>query len=113
MSRTRAIALALALAGCGGSPRITPDSLPEGVVGKPYRAEIGVDRGTGPIEVLGVGSGSLPPGLALHFTNGDSHGVIEGTPKEPGIRSFQIGVWFQGSKSVGPRVVRDYQIVVR
>jgi hypothetical protein len=112
-----AVGLALLLAACEAceprGPRITPERLPDGEVGKPYRAEVGALRSPGPIEVIGVGSGTLPPGLALRFTNGDAHGVIEGTPTSAGRSSFQLGVWFQGSKSVGPRVVGDYSISIR
>jgi hypothetical protein len=110
---TTAFAFALAFVACGTRPRITPPSLPDGVVGKPYRAEVGIAGSSEPIEVIAVGSGSLPPGLALHFTNGDARGVIEGTPSRAGISSFQLGVWFQGSKTVGPRMVGDYLINVR
>jgi hypothetical protein len=108
-----AFAFGLSVAGCESKPRMTPAALPDGAVGQPYRAEIGAVAGPGSIELIGLGSGTLPPGLTLDFTNGDAHGVIEGTPSSAGISSFQLGVWFQGSKSVGPRVVRDYVIVIR
>jgi len=69
---------------------ITTTSLPIATLGQPYVGVISADGGTSPFdwELL---SGSLPPGLSLSQSTGNSV-TISGTPTALGTSSFSIGV---------------------
>jgi Putative Ig domain len=115
------IALALALAGCGGSstvpssqsapdppagstpsPPSTPPpaptpvaiattSLPAGTVGNAYAATLAASGGTAPYK-WSLTAGSLPPGLSLDAATG----AISGTPSSP---ANELAVTFQVTDS--------------
>jgi hypothetical protein len=62
------------------------ESLPDGVVGAAYEAEIDVAGGLAPY-TFSLVAGSLPPGLALSST-----GAITGTPTDTGSYGFSVQV---------------------
>lgn len=81
---------------------ITPNKLPNGVVGTPYAgAQIHASGGLGaPYEIsLAASSGPLPPGLSM-----DSAGKISGTPTQVG--SYPITI------SVDDPTLKNYTIVI-
>ena len=84
---------------------ITTASLPNGTVGTAYSTFL---VGTGGQEPrwwnMGLGSGPLPPGLALNAT----YGEIAGTPTTPGTNTFII----QLSDSLGGGVEKVFSIVI-
>jgi hypothetical protein len=63
---------------------LSPNSLPDGVVGTPYNVTIVANGGSGPYS-FSVSSGSLPTGITL-----SPNGVLSGTPSTTG--SFAIRV---------------------
>jgi uncharacterized protein YhjY with autotransporter beta-barrel domain len=63
---------------------LTPNVLPDGMVGTAYRQSFGANRGTAPY-TYAVLSGGLPAGLSLL-----SEGVLTGTPTSSGKSSFTI-----------------------
>lgn len=88
------LALALCLAGCGGSSQPVPPqlsipagaSLPTGQVNVAYRATLNASGGTAPY-TWNVTSGSLPAGLSL-----SSSGLISGMPTAAGTSTFTAQV---------------------
>jgi hypothetical protein len=80
---------------------ISPDSLPNGEVGKAYHATITATGGLGaPYEMtLAADSGPLPPGLSM-----STAGVISGTPTKAGTYPITV--------SVDDPTLKDYTIVI-
>jgi hypothetical protein len=91
--------------------RFTPDALPEGEVGRPYRAELSVLGGRTPVG--GMTADAPPPGLELHFTREATFAVLEGTPTKTGTYTFKASAWCYGTNVSGQTGAHDYRIVVR
>src|SRR4029077_9994601 len=62
------------------------DSIPGGVVGRPYQVPLGSTGGFAPIH-WSLASGSLPAGLVLA-----DNGTISGTPTTAGTANFQLRI---------------------
>lgn len=69
-----------------GSLSVASASLPSGMVGSAYQAQLSAAGGAGSYTWPLV-SGSLPPGLTL-----SSSGVVSGTPAAAGTQSFEVQV---------------------
>jgi len=78
-------ALSITVNAAPPAPTITTTSLPSGTRGTPYSATVQATGGTLPY-AWSIVSGSLPTGLSLN----SSTGVISGTPKKKGTKSFTI-----------------------
>jgi hypothetical protein len=80
--------------------QISPSSLPAGVFGNDYNANISVSGGTPPYFWSPV-SGQFPPGLSLDTvgTNDGADTTISGTPGMPGTYVFTIRVTDNGGLS--------------
>lgn len=63
----------------------TPETLPDGEVGRPYRVELAASGGSGPYSWTQV-EGGLPPGVALEGTTG----ILAGIPDAAGSSSFMV-----------------------
>jgi large repetitive protein len=63
---------------------ISPQYLPSGLAGTPYRQSLVATGGTAPY-TFAVAEGALPPGLAL-----SPAGVLSGTPTRPGYSGFVV-----------------------
>ncbi len=71
-----------------GSPTITTTSLPDGIVGRSYSADLAVSSVVSESEaVWSLASGDLPGGLSLD----SAAGVIYGTPTTAGTFTFIVG----------------------
>ncbi len=65
---------------------VSPDSPPEGTVGRVYNQALSASGGTGESFTFVVTAGALPPGLSL-----SSDGVLSGTlPSSPGVFTFTV-----------------------
>ncbi|PYR19514.1 MAG: hypothetical protein DMF98_24625, partial [Acidobacteria bacterium] len=82
---------------------LTPDWLPNGIVGATYSATLTAAGGTAPYTMQSALSTDLPPGLAL-----STAGVISGTPTYPG--NFVIGVLV--TPSTGLAFTRYYNVTI-
>jgi len=80
---------------------VSPDALPDGVVGTPYSQQLTAVGGTPPITF--ATAGPLPAGLTLSPT-----GLISGTPTTGGISLFTV----DASDTSGCTTSKDYFIVV-
>jgi len=118
LSRFRAVLLAFAVA-CGDAeparPELTftPEALPDGRVGQDYTVAITVSANETPVYEMRVEDGSLPPGLALLYTEIQATGFIDGTPAQPGTYSFAIRASCFGTMRPGQVGTKAYSIVVR
>lgn len=86
------LAMAAALAGCGGTVetpgeplRLLREPLPQAFLGEPYQATLRAAGGLRPFEFT-LAEGELPPGIEL------SVGALVGTPTEVGQYSFAVRV---------------------
>lgn len=84
--------------------RITSLTLPEGVVGVPYEAELTAERGGAPY-AWSLDAGALPPGLAL----APETGRITGNPLQEGDYPFTVTV----TDAVDARDTRELTIRIR
>jgi hypothetical protein len=69
------------------SVQVTTTSLPDAIVGIPYNQTLQESGGAGSV-IWTIGSGSLPPNLALNSASG----TLSGTPTAPGIYTFTVKV---------------------
>jgi Putative Ig domain len=74
----------------GSGPTVTTTSLPSGIINTAYSATVDESGGTAPF-TWSLASGSLPPGLSLASSTGNSVS-ISGTPTASGIFSFALKV---------------------
>jgi large repetitive protein len=74
---------------------ITPGSLPNGVVGVAYGAQLGTSGGVPPYGFR-LSQGSLPPGLTMNAA-----GTFSGTPSQPGAFTFGVLATDGGGRSAG------------
>jgi hypothetical protein len=74
---------------------ITPSSLPNGVVGVAYSAQLGTTGGVPPYGFR-LSQGSLPPGITL-----DGAGTFGGVPSQPGAFTFGVLATDGGGRSAG------------
>lgn len=81
---------------------ITTSSLPSGITGQPYQAQLAASGGQPPYTWTLIG-GSLPNGLSLN-----SGGAISGTPTAPGTFPFTVQV----TDSAGSRASKSLSITV-
>jgi len=89
-------------AACGANASITTTSLPNGVVGMAYSAQL---EGSN-VASWSIASGSLPDGLSL-----SSGGAITGTPTTAGTSSFTIQAATEMS-STAPSTSRSLSITI-
>ncbi len=88
--------------------KIQPDTLPEGVVGVPYRQALTVSGPPGPYTFTNVFTTfPLPAGLSL-----SSDGVISGVPTEP-TTFFTSGVTLRATSADGKSGTTNLKIVVQ
>lgn len=110
------LVLGLGTAGCRRARpplKFSPEELPEGHVGEPYRAEITVSGNETPVFRMLLEDGQLPPGLELKHQDGEDFGVITGTPSRAGEFSFEIGALCYGTNKNGQSGARAYQLHVK
>lgn len=81
-------------------PSVGQTTLPDAIVGTPYRTTLTVARGTKPI-AWSVSAGALPAGLTLN----PSSGLISGTPTATGTASFTVKATDAG-KQVATRALK-------
>jgi hypothetical protein len=67
-------------------PKIDIMSLPAGIAGEPYNAEVSVSGGSKPF-IWGI-TGNMPEGISID----QEKGIVSGTPILPGIYDFKITV---------------------
>jgi putative Ig domain-containing protein len=80
---------------------VSPDSLPNGVVGTAYSEQLTAVGGSPPVTF--TSADPMPPGLNL-----DPTGLISGTPTTPGITLFTV----DASDTTGCVTSKDYFIVI-
>lgn len=81
-------------------PNITTTTLPGGVVGFPYSAQIAVTGGTTPYTACDEVSGALPAGSPVFTSTANAGGcIIEGTPTTVGTSNFTERVTDSGSQT--------------
>ena len=110
MKRFAALAQALLLAGCCSVNNIRTESLPEGVVGQPYFAEM-EDNCTGRSSLDSTTwslSGALPPGIRF-----SGEGRFSGTPSAAGSYALTISVVATGESFGDIRETRSYTLTIR
>jgi hypothetical protein len=84
------------VAAAGPAPLgITPGSLPNGVVGIAYSAQLGTTGGAPPYSFR-ISQGSLPPGVTM-----DGAGTLSGTPALAGAFTFGVLATDGGGRSAG------------
>jgi hypothetical protein len=94
--------LSLALAACDACDlTIVTDSLPDGVVGRPYSFELEEDCGG---DVWFLAEGSLPPGISL-----TEEGLLAGTPSRAGEFIFTVGL----EDFYGRHVVKGFSLTIK
>jgi len=71
-----------------GLVNLTPEILPNGLLGVPYRVSILPDGGKPPYKAVLI-EGQAPPGLKLS----KSRDAIRGIPRKPGVYRFEIMLW--------------------
>lgn len=81
--------------------RIAPDTLPDGLVGEPYEAELEI-TGT-PLPEISV-DGDLPLGLSLD----PETAIISGIPTKPGKSTFTV----RAENAAAPETVKEFTIDV-
>jgi hypothetical protein len=109
--RASVVAAMVALVACKKALVFSPDALPAGEVGKPYRAEVEIVENTTPVG--GMNADALPPGLEIHFTRETNTGVIDGTPTKAGDYPFKLSAWCYGTNVSGQQGTHAYRIVVK
>jgi subtilisin family serine protease len=103
-SQARTASQALSIDVVGRPPSVTTTSLPDATNSKAYSQTLGATDGAPPY-TWSLGSGSLPPGLALDPSTGE----IAGTPAAtPGSFSFTVRV----TDSFGQSATRALSLVV-
>jgi len=75
--------------GCGCNLAIVNGSVPDGIVGVTYSFNLNSQCGG---DTWFIQQGNLPPGIGLQ-----SNGDLRGTPTQPGIFTFTVGVFDFGS----------------
>jgi hypothetical protein len=83
--------------------------LPDAIIGQPYQALLPTSHAAG--GMLGVVSGSLPPGLSLPATFTGAGDTITGTPTDPGIQP-NVNFTLQGTGDQGQPLFQAYSIMV-
>jgi len=101
------------LSSCRAALDVSPPTLPDGTVGKPYEAMIVVKDNHTPLGGAGVETGSLPPGLTVGRAEQDDRLPIRGTPTQAGKHAFRLHLWCYGTNFPGQTATRDYVIVIR
>jgi len=102
----------------GGTPprrgplAFVPGSLPGAAAGKPYQAEISIERNETPVYQIAVAEGALPPGLVLKYDGYGTRAQITGVPSTPGAYSFTVVARCQGTMVMGQEGRKDYVIKV-
>jgi predicted small lipoprotein YifL len=106
--------LLLSVASCGRSadPLVfSPTQLPEAQSQQAYQVTIVVSGNHTPVEQIGIGTGTLPPGLTL-ARDGNS-ASISGTPQEVGRFEFTVGASCLGTNETGQTGEQVYVLVVK
>jgi hypothetical protein len=114
MSAIRTVALlALAgalLVGCYPSITVSPDSLPDATVGRPYSQAITASGGDG-VQNIST-SGALPPGLTFVYDRSAGTGLLAGTPTTAGTYPFDVSADGPHFNFGGSHGARHYTLVV-
>ena len=92
--------------------QFSPDTLPEGHVGKPYAAVITLSNQRTPAFEIGVPEDSLPPGLTGEFDQDKQTYTLSGTPTQPGTYSLKISAICYGTNKSGQSGEKEYQLVI-
>ncbi len=115
-----AAALALAGLACSlltspGTPslRFSPDVLPDGRAGQPYRAVIALSGQRTPAFQMGTRDESLPPGLSGAFDRDAQTYTLSGTPSRAGTFSFAVTALCYGTNVSGQSGAKEYRLVIR
>ena len=117
VSRCALTVVLIGLAPCcsveGDPLEFSPAELPPASVGVPYSATIAVLHNDTDIGDISVESGTLPPGIALHYTSPQNTATLAGTPEEAGLFEFTIAAWSYGNVASFQRGRKDYRLEVR
>jgi hypothetical protein len=96
LEQTTSATLLFNVAAPGPAPlAITPATLPNGVVGTAYSAQLGTSGGTPPYGFR-ISQGSLPPGVSMNGA-----GTLSGTPSSAGVFAFGVLATDGGGRSAG------------
>ncbi len=114
------MAVVLATLSCSlftGNPQsdelvFSPDELPEGQVGLPYKAVLTLSNQHTPAFQMDTGENSLPPGLTGSFDEDGQTYTISGTPTQAGTYPFKISALCYGTNTSGQRGEKEYEIVI-
>jgi len=110
VKRFSALAQALLLAGCCGVNSIRTETLPDGVVGQPYSAQM-TDNCEGRSSLNSTNwslTGALPPGIRF-----SGEGRFSGTPTVAGAYPLTISVVAMGDSFNNIRETRSFTLTIR
>ncbi len=93
---------------------LTPEILPDAVVGKPYKVKISVSKEETPVSGVSINDGEIPDGLTMQKL-GDKGEIAEisGIPQNTGEYTFALDVWCYGTSVSGQTIKQKYKIVVK
>ena len=93
---------------------LTPDTLPDAIVGQPYNIKISVSKEETPVGGTSIKVGELPSGLKMQKLDGKGEiAEISGTPTTAGSYEFTFDAWCYGTSVSGQTIEKKYKILVK
>ncbi|AZD66705.1 hypothetical protein SAMN04489802_3696 [Pseudomonas chlororaphis] len=103
------------LPGCYTRPelKILPQELPVAISGQPFNVRLEVPPPHTRLMGFYIDPATpLPSGLELTYQRGESHALISGTPRTPGVYKVSISALSNGTQCVGQQADSTYQLKV-
>lgn len=95
---------------------LTPSTLPDAEVGKPYDVKISAGDKKGSIYEMSIQSEPLPKGMEIRQIKemqDDAVAEISGTPVQRGAAKFTIKISRFGTQTAGQRLEQEFQLIVK